>query len=107
MRILIVAATDAEIAALAAKLYEGARIAPRAKHYGYKQHNVNVLTTGVGMVATAAWCSQMLSQAVYDLALNLGVCGSFDRGLGLAQVVHVTSDRIAELGAEDDENFLT
>jgi len=107
MRILIVAATDSEIAALAAKLYDRARIAPRANQCEYKQHNVDVLTTGVGMVATAAWCSQMLTENRYDLALDLGVCGSFDREIELAQVVHVTSDCIAELGAEDDQNFLT
>jgi futalosine hydrolase len=37
----------------------------------------------------------------------VGVCGSFDRALGPGTVVHVVSDRIAELGAEDDDRFLT
>ena len=59
------------------------------------------------MVATAAWCSQVLTKDAYDVALNFGVCGSFNREIELGQVVHVTSDRIAELGAEADENFLT
>jgi len=49
----------------------------------------------------------VLAETRYDLALNFGVCGSFDRTLQLAQVVHVVSDCIAELGAEDDENFVT
>ena len=43
----------------------------------------------------------------YDLALNLGVCGSFDRALAPGAVVHVVSDRLAELGAEDGDAFLT
>jgi futalosine hydrolase len=59
------------------------------------------------MVATAAWCSRVLSGTPYDLALNLGVCGSFDPLLAPAAVVHVASDRIAELGAEDGDRFLT
>jgi futalosine hydrolase len=65
------------------------------------------------MVATAARCSRALAprlrsgQAAYDLALNLGVCGSFDPMLGPGIVVHVVADRIAELGAEDGETFLT
>jgi futalosine hydrolase len=63
--------------------------------------------TGVGMVATAAWCSRTLARESYDLALNVGICGSFDAALPLATVVHVTTDRIAELGAEDDDRFLT
>jgi len=106
MRILIVAATDSEIAPLAAQLHEKSSIAPRAKQYEYERHDLGVLTTGVGMVATAAWCSQILAQNQYGLALNLGLCGTFDRKIELAQVVHVTSDCIAELGAEDDENLL-
>jgi futalosine hydrolase len=65
-----------------------------------------VLVTGVGMVATAAWCSRTLVEVQYDLALNLGVCGSFQRSLEPGTVVHVVSDRVAELGAEDDERFL-
>ena len=35
------------------------------------------------------------------------MCGSFDRALEPGTVVHVGSDRIAELGAEDDDAFLT
>lgn len=59
------------------------------------------------MVATAAHCSRALAQNRYDLAINIGVCGSFDRALPPGTVVHVTSDWLAELGAEDDDRFLT
>jgi futalosine hydrolase len=41
------------------------------------------------------------------LALNFGLCGSFDRSLEPGTVVHVVADRIAELGAEDGDTFLT
>jgi futalosine hydrolase len=75
--------------------------------YSYASHEVDVLATGVGMVATAAWCSRALGRATYDLALNVGVCGSFDPALPPGTVVHVTSDWLAELGAEDGERFLT
>jgi futalosine hydrolase len=59
------------------------------------------------MVPTAARCAQVLTRTRYDLAVNLGVCGSFDPALPPGAVVHVVADRIAELGAEDDEAFLT
>lgn len=75
--------------------------------YSYERHEVDVLTTGVGMVATASWCSRALGRDRYDLALNLGVCGSFDPALPPGTVVHVVSDRLAELGAEDGDRFLT
>ena len=95
MRILLVAATAPEVACLAATLPTIAR------------HDVEILTTGVGMVATAARCAQTLARTPYDLALNVGLCGSFDVGLPLGTVVHIVKDRLAELGAEDGEGFLT
>src|SRR5258708_28356409 len=59
------------------------------------------------MVSMAARCARALAEQPYDLALNVGVCGSFDRTLAPGVVVHVVRDRIAELGAEDGESFLT
>src|SRR3954452_12329696 len=58
------------------------------------------------MVATAAWCSRALARTEYDAALNVGVCGSFEPAFAPGVVVHVISDRIAELGAEDADRFL-
>jgi futalosine hydrolase len=107
MRILVVAATDMEVAPLVANLRHTSDSGPRVRSFRYAGHDLDVLTTGVGMVATAAWCSHVLAQKPYDLGLNLGLCGSFDHALEPGTVVHVRSDRIAELGAEDDETFLT
>ena len=75
--------------------------------YTHGVHEIDVLITGVGMVATAAWTSRALIQSPYDLALNLGLCGTFDSFIDLGTVVHVVSDRLAELGAEDGDHFLT
>jgi futalosine hydrolase len=75
--------------------------------YRYGDHDVEVLATGVGMVATACWCSRTFAAEHYDLALNIGLCGSFDPSLTAPAVVHVAADRIAELGAEDGEGFLS
>jgi futalosine hydrolase len=59
------------------------------------------------MVPTAVWCSRTLAAGEYDMALNVGVCGTFDRALPLGTVVHVVSDRLAEVGAEDGEAWLS
>jgi futalosine hydrolase len=91
MRILIVAATEGEISALRPDL----------------KPDVDVLVTGIGMVATAARCARALALTRYDLALNVGICGSFDRALAPGSVVHVMRDNIAELGAEDNDEFVT
>jgi futalosine hydrolase len=49
----------------------------------------------------------VLSTNRFDVALNLGVCGSFRPEIFPGSVVHVVSDRLAELGAEDGDGFLT
>jgi futalosine hydrolase len=107
VRILIVTATSMEIAPLIENIRYTSDGGLGVKAYTRAGHDVDVLITGVGMVATAAWCSHALARKRYDLVLNLGVCGSFDRALEPDTVVHVIADRIAELGAEDDETFLT
>ena len=107
MRILVVTATDAEVAQLVASLDPHTGRSSRLKSYTRHHHTVDVLTTGVGMVATATWCSGVFARERYDLVLNAGVCGSFRPALPPGSVVHVTADRVADLGAEDGEAFLS
>jgi futalosine hydrolase len=107
MRILVVSATSSEIEPLVGRFRHLSDTGLRSAAYRFGEHEVDVLTTGVGMVATAAWCSNAFAAEHYDLALNFGLCGSFDAALSAPAVVHVTADRIAELGAEDGDQFLT
>ena len=107
MRILIAAATDLEAAPLATKLGQPSGASPRLRTHPRDGRQIDVLITGVGMVAAAAWCAGTLARTSYDLALGIGVCGSFDPSLPTGTVVHVVSDRISELGAEDGDLFLT
>lgn len=65
------------------------------------------LITGAGMVATSFALGKHLATNQYDLAINLGIAGSFDRGIALGNVVEITEDTLIELGAEDDEDFIT
>lgn len=108
MRILIVAATAAEIDPLVAGLRFCADGEARVTRCKRGSRDVDVLTTGVGMVATAAWCSRVLAmEDVYDMALNVGLCGSFDASIAPGTVVHVITEQLPELGAEDDRAFLS
>jgi futalosine hydrolase len=93
MHILVVSATEREI--------------PRLSSGPRGNHQIDVLITGVGMVATAARSAQALARTRYDIAYNFGVCGAFDRALAPPTVVHVVSDCVPELGAEDGDRFLT
>jgi futalosine hydrolase len=107
VRVLVVAATMAEIHPFVTGLSRVADAGARTTRYRLAGRDVDVLVSGVGMVATAAWCSRALSAERFDVALNLGVCGSFRSALEPGSVVHVASDRLVELGAEDGERFLT
>jgi len=99
MKTLVVAATKAELTFLYQhfSLQEGDFIEAK---------NFDVLITGVGMVATAFALGRHLSPK-YNLVLNLGIAGSFERAFELGSLINITEDTFAELGAEDGENFLT
>jgi len=104
---LIVAATAAELDPFLAALQQRSTSDGPLRSCTRANHEIDVLTTGVGMVATAAWSSRVLAMREYDVALNLGVCGSFDRGIPAGDVVHVISEELPEMGAEADDAFLT
>lgn len=105
MRILFVAATEFEVESLLGRADSGAKSREKT-HYSLLSTHYSVLITGVGMVATAFALGRELAANQYDLAINLGIAGSFDRDIALGDIVEITEDTIAELGAEDDETFL-
>src|SRR5690606_15402489 len=72
-----------------------------------KSDRIDILIGGVGMVAMAFALGQALSEKKYDAVINIGIAGSFDKTIALGTVVRVHKDQISELGAEDDQNFLT
>jgi futalosine hydrolase len=106
MQILVVSATYMEIAPIVAKFKFLGETGPHMKAYSFAGNDIDVLITGVGMMATAYWCAHYMTKKKYDLALNLGVCGSYDANLPTGKLVHIVSDRVAELGAEDGDQFL-
>ena len=59
------------------------------------------------MVNTTYHLTKLLSKNTFDLAINIGIAGAFDRKLNIGEVLHITSDLFAEMGAEDDSSFLS
>jgi len=98
MKTLVVAATHAELQGLFAHF----KLAPDDLS---STRDFDVLITGVGMTATAFALGRTLNTS-YNLILNLGIAGCFDHTIPLGQLVQVTSDHFAELGAEDKDLFL-
>lgn len=65
------------------------------------------LVTGVGMVSTAIAVSRALAEKRYDLVVNAGIAGSFNRSIPLGSVVEVVKDQLSEIGAQDGSQFLS
>lgn len=107
MNILVVSATYLEIEPLLTHFNFIEQPNQKLRKYTYKNHHIDVLIPGVGMTYTAYWLGKTLSIKLYDAAINLGLAGTFDDKIKIGEVVNVTSDRIAELGAEDGEKFLS
>lgn len=94
--ILLVAATEIEL--------DGVRKALNERTF--PQLDITCAVTGVGMVNTALHLTLMLGADRFDLAVNLGIAGSFDPSIAIGEVVQVKEDRIAWLGAEDRNGFI-
>jgi futalosine hydrolase len=105
MRILIVSATRFEIAPLLGTIH-----APETEGHlysiTYQQHHITILLTGVGIAHTSFYLGKYLTGA-YDLIINAGICGSFNYTLSIGDVLRIDEDCFSDLGAEDDETFVS
>jgi futalosine hydrolase len=106
MKILIVSATRFEVEPLVSALTAVCNVDSNFVSGRFNGIEIDFLITGVGMVATAYFTGKILDES-YDLAINAGICGSFNKNLELGDVVNISEDVFSELGAEDDADFLS
>jgi futalosine hydrolase len=107
MNLLLVSATFFEIRPLLNQLPLIKKNNDQWSNYQYRDSVIDVLIPGVGMVQTAYYLGRQLCQKPYDLAINAGIAGTFNKLLPLGSVVNIVEDCVPELGAEDGENFLS
>ncbi len=106
MHILIVSATKAEIEPAIRLLGAGISVETGLTRFVQGMNTVDILITGVGMVATAFRLGQVLKQYRYDLSINCGICGSYNRSYRIGEVVRVVEDCFPEMGAETNDHFI-
>jgi futalosine hydrolase len=103
-KVLIVAATRQEIEPFLNRF----KIEPNA-NAGFYVSGVNpglaVLITGVGMVNTAYYMGRYFLSA-FNYTINAGICGAFNKTIKIGEVVNVVEDTIAEMGAQDGDDFI-
>lgn len=105
MNILVIAATEAEIA-LSIKHIAAGWTEHQPLDFRKNDAQVKFAVTGVGMVATTYSLTRLLAASSYDLVVQAGIAGCFDREIALGEVLMVRTDTIADLGAADGEAFL-
>ena len=92
LKVLLVAATPAEVNCLT----------------GMPGMDLIPIVTGIGSVATAwALTKQLSSGLVIDLAINIGVAGSYCDEIKTGDVVLPVSDCFADAGIETKSGYLT
>jgi futalosine hydrolase len=107
MIILIVSATAFEIEPTVSKLGNGKSVGGKVTRYNCGKDIIDILITGVGMVATVYWLTRTVANQKYDHLINAGVCGSFNRSFELGTVVNIVEDSFPEIGAESSDSFLS
>lgn len=95
MHVLLCSATEAEIQPFF------------NKQDPFPGHEVEVLITGVGLVAATHAITKRIAVNPPDFVLQAGICGSLDNNLALADAVVVASDTVADAGVTEYNAFRT
>ena len=106
MKILIVAATETEVKPLIENLKQKPLKDTDTKSFVFGNLNIDILVSGIGMVAKAYATGRQLQKEQYDLALNVGIAGSFKDEIPVGETVNVVREQFPEMGAEDGESFI-
>jgi futalosine hydrolase len=92
MKLLITAATDNEL--LAAQ-----------KAAATSAHAVTFAVTGIGIAATAYHTTKLLLAGTYDLAINIGIAGSFTARFPIGSVVCPVKEYFGDSGVQTPAGF--
>jgi futalosine hydrolase len=104
LKVLLIAATDAEAEAL--RRIPEIQTGPDGFLLG--KCAVSLLVTGVGSMATSwAMTKWFSSNTKPDLAINIGIAGSYNMNISIGDVVIPVSDCFADAGIEDGDSFIT
>lgn len=88
MNILFVCASDIE-----AKIFKN--------NLNSKNHKIDILVTGIGIPPTIFELQKHLNEKAYDMVINAGIAGSFNKTIQLGEVVVVQNDIFADYIIED------
>ena len=97
MKILVVSATKKEIVPTLNKI----------DSLNSEDLGIDILITGIGSVFTTYLLTRKLLEKEYNMVVNVGIAGSFNKNFNIGETVYVSSDQFADLGIEDKSGFHT
>lgn len=106
MKLLVVSATEFEIMPLLSYLKSNFKNKENRRFFS-KDIDIHILVTGVGPIHTTFALATVLAQHTFDLVVNLGIAGAFNRSLEIGQVFQVINDRFADVGVEEANGNFT
>ena len=107
MKILLVSATELEIRPFLTRINQRKIENGYAENIELKGISIDVLITGIGLVFISHKLTKTLNKKRYDLVINAGIAGSFNKNLNIGEVVLVGLEEFGDLGVEDDMGFHT
>lgn len=103
MNILITAATLFE----SSKIIDELELIETNKNlYTNKKYNTSLLICGVGIPSTMFTMLNLKSLEKFDLLINIGIAGSFNKNTDLGETFNITSDYFGDIGINDKKSFI-
>jgi futalosine hydrolase len=68
--------------------------------------NADVLIHGVGAVQASYFLGKYLASRIPDMAIQIGLAGSYDPMIDIGEIVQVVMDQFVDLGSEDKDGTL-
>jgi futalosine hydrolase len=69
--------------------------------------NVEVLVTGIGMMATTFALTKRLSKGFEGICINVGIAGAFPKTIEIGTVFQVEKERLGDFGVENPDGSMT
>lgn len=106
-KILICAATKYEVNIICEYLGKASFSNNLFSRYIIKNFTVDIAILGVGQIFTSYNLCKIFNAETYALAINTGICGSFNSEIKIGETLEIISDQFADLGISSENNFET
>ncbi|WP_052598374.1 futalosine hydrolase [Aureispira sp. CCB-QB1] len=106
MKLLVASATEFEIIPLLDYLKSNFKNKENRRFFSQKI-DIHILVTGVGPIHTSFALATVLAQHNFDLVLNLGIAGAFNKNFKIGEVFQIVNDRFADVGVEEADGSFT